>query len=197
MVNTIRYIHRYKACRIKGKAQSTYIFKRVIESVIHNSLYEENKLYLYVLIAFHVAVISLALSHIGLYIRSLHETAVQSVTSPVLEKYVGLSLSVAMGSLGLLLLALRLRRLRKGIALNNIQVIVLHLIVQAIAWTWAAYYITYNPITLWAAILAIEVFHVYMFTWAGFHGVMYILRLYYSAKTLQQPPAIELGNETV
>ena len=195
IVNTTRYIYRYKACGIKGKAQLSYTFRRVIESIIHNSLYEENKLYLYILIAFHVAVISLALSHIGLYIRSLHETTIQSVTSSAPEKYVELSLSIAMGGLGLLLLALRLRRIQKGIALNNIQVIVLHLIVQAIAWTWTAYYMTYNSIALWTAILAIEVFHVYMFTWAGFHGVMYILRLYYSAKTLRQPPVIELGNE--
>lgn len=193
-VNSSRYVARAGRCLRGGVASlKCAAITRPVEMLGFNLAYSSSWGYALLILLFHATMLALLLSHLDTYLAALTRADINALAAADRPSPLKTVLAAAMGVAGLLLLLARAWRARRGLARLTRGVLALHALAQAIAWSWAAYHATCSPAALQAALLSVEAFHAYMLTWTGFHGVMFILRLYYSSKMLHQPPVIELG----
>ncbi len=193
VVNTFRYMKSVRASITLGCASPKTMLFRIPESMKHCLLYNESRVLLVLSVFFHASLIATILSHLNLYLQALAHPVIQPVILKTQERSLETILSALTGLLGILLLANRLLRFAKGRSWITPSILVLHLIVQAITWSWTIFYITSSIKVLNIALLTTEIFHAYMLTWTGFHGIMFLLRIYYSSKILRQPPIITIA----
>ncbi len=193
VVNTLRYIKSVRVSVTIGCASPKTMLSRIPESVKHCLLYNESRVLLALSVFFHVSLIATILSHLNLYFQALAHPVIQPVILGAQERSLETILSATTGLLGILLLVNRLLRFAKGRSWITPSIILLHIIVQAIMWSWTIFYVTGSIKVLNIALLATEIFHAYMLTWTGFHGIMFLLRIYYSSKILRQPPIITIA----
>ncbi len=164
------------------------VVSRLIEPLELSYIYNRGALYRVVITIFmHACIILLILLHLDIY-RSFFLSRITGIVEPS-HIVTGLIVSILTILSSLYLIALRIRSKSLG---SDAKILFLHLILQAILWSWILYYVFGNVFFLVTALLSTEVFHAYFWTSAGFHLFSYIIRLFFACKVLRQPDIIRL-----
>ncbi len=192
IVNTVRYVIVFRSSLVKGCFSLKTLVLRIPESIVHTLIYKSTRLFTITSITFHISVIATIASHLTVYFKTLavHPNPACITPPPTCMAIPPIIASV----LGAALLCRRVVRFSRGLAGLKITIIILHGITQAILWMWILSSIMHSRVAVALALLDIEILHTYMFTWVGFHAVMYILRLYHSTLYMRQPSTIVIGS---
>ena len=192
IVNTIRYVSAFRKSLVTGCFSLKTLLLRIPESIRHTMIYESTRLFTIASIAFHISILVTMASHLTLYVETLTIHPSINALAPPSKTMAAPPLAASL--LGALLLYRRGLRFSKGLAGLKITIITLHGIAQAIFWMWILSSLLQSRVAVALALLDIEILHAYMFTWVGFHAVMYILRLYHSTLYMRQPSTIVIGS---
>ncbi len=140
---------------------------------LSKNLLREPRWEAYASVSMHLIVFYLVALHLPLYLRFLGAPLNYSLAYSPTPHFWKASLTIA----GLILsLALMSRRIAWRQAMVPGQ-LGLHLILQAILFSWTIYYMTGSPMALESSLISTEAFHAYFWTRAGFHPLAFILRL--------------------